>query len=84
MCRLFIGKKFRKKIIPNPALYPLSKISDSGMALKTFNANFSTVHRRVFAILPHFKRRSFLQMKAIRKNFQDRTKRFNGFNGNWS
>ena len=30
MCRLFIGQKFRKKFTPTPALYPSSKISDSG------------------------------------------------------
>ena len=30
ICRLFIGQKFRKKFTPTPALYPSSKISDSG------------------------------------------------------
>jgi hypothetical protein len=34
ICRLFIGQKFRKKFTPTPALYPSSKISDSGGGVK--------------------------------------------------
>ena len=30
ICRLFIGKKFRKKFTPTPTLYPSSKSTDSG------------------------------------------------------
>ena len=33
MCRLFIGKKFRKKITSTPALYPSSENTDSGLLL---------------------------------------------------